>query len=73
MAPVAIHHDVMRGGPTMKDQDSTEKDVKITTGSQDVATPKAAEPSEVKRELTDEQLAAVVGGIIGNHIGTSVV
>ena len=54
----------------MKDQDSTEKDVKITTDSQAVATPKAAEPSEVKRELTDEEFAKVSGGHIqGQHIG----
>jgi hypothetical protein len=71
MAPVAIDHQALaRGVPTMKDQDSTEKDVKITTDSQAVATPKAAEPSEVKRELTDEEFAKVSGGHIqGQHIG----
>jgi bacteriocin-like protein len=53
----------------MKNQDSTEKDVKITTGSQDVARSKS--DTATAKELTDEQLAAVVGGIQGAHIGSA--
>jgi hypothetical protein len=64
MAPVAIHHEALaRGVPTMKNQDPTEKDVKIVTGSQDVATPKP--DKRTTKELTDEQIAGVVGGDSG--------
>ncbi len=54
----------------MTNQDSTEKDAKIVSDSREVATSKT--DAATAKELTDEQLAAVVGGIIGNHIGTSV-
>ncbi len=59
----------------MKNQDTNETDIKITTDTPDEAAPNAAEPSEVMRELTDEQFAAVVGGGgggVGQHIGSAV-
>jgi hypothetical protein len=57
----------------MKNQDPTEKDAKIVTGSRDVATPRTDKTTAVGKELTDEQIAGVVGGgIVGRHIGYAV-
>ncbi len=44
----------------MKDRDTNANNVK--TDSREVATPKAAETDPAKRELTDEQIAAIAGG-----------
>jgi len=47
----------------MTSQNQTGKDSKnLTTPTDDVA-PKAAKPSEIERELSDKELAAVVGGL----------
>ncbi len=46
----------------MKNQDSTRKDAKITTGPQDDATSRT--DTAGTKELSDEQLIAVVGGAI---------
>jgi Trm5-related predicted tRNA methylase len=74
MALVAIHYEALaRGVPTMKDQDSTEKDAKISTDAQVAVTPEADETAANLKELTDEQFAGVIGGIVGSHIGTSFV
>jgi hypothetical protein len=56
----------------MTKQDATEQDVKISTEPEDVATTKTDETNEVSKELTDEECAAVVGGIQGAHIGANV-
>ena len=50
----------------MTSQNQTGKDAKTLTTPKDDAAVKAAEPSEVKRELTDEQIAAVAGGCQNN-------
>ncbi len=55
----------------MKDQDSTEKDAEISTDAQVAVTPEADETAANLKELTDEQFAGVIGGIVGSHIGTN--
>ena len=47
----------------MTNQNQTGKDAKTLTIPKDDAAAKAAAPSEVKRELTDEEIAAVTGGV----------
>jgi bacteriocin-like protein len=47
----------------MTSQNQTGKDSKNLTTPKDDVAPKAAEPSEIERELTDKELAAVVGGL----------
>jgi hypothetical protein len=42
-----------------------EKDAKPLTTPQDDSAPKAAKPSDDKRELTDDEIAAVAGGAGG--------
>jgi hypothetical protein len=44
-----------------------EKDPNTLTTPQDDGAPKAATPSEEKRELTDEEIATVAGGMIPNR------
>ncbi len=44
-----------------------EKDAKPLTTPQDDSAPKAAKPAEDKRELTDDEIAAVAGGSSGKH------
>jgi hypothetical protein len=44
-------------------QNRAEKVDEAATIPRDDAAPKAAEPSEARRELTDEVLSAVVGGL----------
>lgn len=57
----------------MKAKDSTEKDVKTPSDARiDPASDAAKKPSEVGKELTDAECAAVTGGIQGAHIGTNV-
>jgi hypothetical protein len=51
------------GGPTMTSLNQTGKDVKTLTTPEDDAAVKAAEPSEEKRELTDDEIASVAGGL----------
>jgi hypothetical protein len=46
----------------MTSQNPTEKDPKSVTTPPSDAAPKDAEPSGIKRELTDEEVAAVAGG-----------
>jgi hypothetical protein len=41
------------------------KDAKRLTTPQDDSAPKAAKPSDDKRELTDDEIAAVAGGASG--------
>jgi hypothetical protein len=48
----------------MTSQNPTRKDAKPLTNPNDDVAPKAAEPSEIKRELTDEEIAAVAGGVV---------
>ena len=43
-------------------QNQSGKDAKPLINPNDEVAPKAAEPSEIKRELTDEEIAAVAGG-----------
>jgi hypothetical protein len=47
----------------MTSQNQAEKDAKTVTASPEDTAPKAALPSEVKRELTDDEIAAVAGGL----------
>jgi hypothetical protein len=47
----------------MTSQNPTEKDPKSVTTLPSDAAAKDAEPSESKRELTDEEIAAVAGGV----------
>jgi hypothetical protein len=47
----------------MTSQNRAEKPDKATIIPRDDAAPKAAEPSESRRELTDEEFSAVVGGL----------
>jgi hypothetical protein len=56
----------------MKKKDSTAKDVKIPTDAEGVATAKTDKTTAVGKELTDEECAAVIGGIQGQHIGANV-
>ncbi len=56
----------------MKAKDSTEKDIKAPTDSRAGAAPEADRMGATTKELTDEQLEVVVGGIVGQHIGTNV-
>jgi hypothetical protein len=49
----------------MKNHDSTEKDAKAPTNSQEVATPKTDKTTTTGKELTDEEFAKVVGGVQG--------
>jgi hypothetical protein len=53
----------------MTNPNQTEKDPKSVPTHQDDAAPKAAKPSETKRELTDAEIAAVSGGVkfLGNR------
>ncbi len=57
----------------MTSQNQTGKDAKtLNTPKDDAAAKgaaKAAEASEVERELTDEELAAVAGGVTSGHPG----
>jgi len=54
----------------MTSQNQSEKDPKTPDKAHDNSTSKAAEPSEVERELTDEETAAVVGGVpVGGQHG----
>jgi hypothetical protein len=46
----------------MTNQNQAEKDAKALTTPKDDAPQKAAKPSEVERELTDDEIAAVAGG-----------
>jgi hypothetical protein len=46
----------------MSNHNQTEKDEEIVTTPRADAARKADEPSEIKRELTDEEIAAVAGG-----------
>jgi hypothetical protein len=46
----------------MTSQNQAEKDDKPVSTSRDDAAPKATEPSETKRELIDEEMAAVAAG-----------
>jgi hypothetical protein len=46
----------------MKSREQTAKDGTSVRTPEDDAAPKAAEPSETERELTDDELAAVAGG-----------
>ena len=46
----------------MTSQNPAEKNAKALATPQDDAAPNAAEPSEIKRKLTDEEIAAVAGG-----------
>ena len=46
----------------MTSQNQSGKDAKPLINPNDEVAPKAAEPSEIKRELTDEEIAAVAGG-----------
>jgi bacteriocin-like protein len=48
----------------MTKHNQTEKDAQTLNTPKDEALQKAAEPSEVKRELTDDELASVAGGPI---------
>jgi hypothetical protein len=56
----------------MKKEDSTAKDAKIVTDAEGIATSKTDKTTAVGKELTDEECAAVVGGIVGQHIGANV-
>jgi hypothetical protein len=47
----------------MASENATEKDAKTLTTPQDDDAPKAAKPPEDKRELTDDEIAAVAGGV----------
>jgi hypothetical protein len=47
----------------MKSQDSNKKDVKISADPQAAAASEAAAKGATAKELTDEQIAAVVGGV----------
>jgi hypothetical protein len=46
----------------MKNQDSTEKDVKSPTDSPASAAKRARDAATAAKELTDEEFAAVIGG-----------
>jgi len=46
----------------MNSQNPAEKNDKTPRTTQSGLTPKAAEPPDVSRELTDEEIAAVAGG-----------
>jgi bacteriocin-like protein len=48
----------------MKDQDSIEKDARIATDGRDAAPVKPAGPEPAGKELTDDQLAAISGGVL---------
>jgi hypothetical protein len=48
----------------MTSQNPTGNDPKSATAPPADAAPQAGKPSEVKRELTDEEIAAVAGGAI---------
>jgi len=52
----------------MTSQNPTEKDPKSATTPPADAAPKDAEPSGIKRELTDEEIAAVAGGAITSGV-----
>ena len=54
----------------MTSQNQNEKDAKTPTAHQDDAAQKAAHPSQVMRELTDDEIAAVAGGGIVVKTGT---
>jgi hypothetical protein len=56
----------------MKNRDATEKDAKISTEPEGIATAKTDKTTAVGKELTDEECAAVVGGIQGQHIGANI-
>ena len=47
----------------MTDKNQTEEDAKNLVTPQDDSAPKAAKPSEATQELTDEEIAAVAGGL----------
>ncbi len=49
----------------MSNQNQSEKDNKPSTSDQDAAAVKT--PSETKRELTDEEIASVAGGLPGTN------
>jgi hypothetical protein len=53
---------LFQGGPMMTSQNRAEQDFKPLAASRDDAVPKDAEPSEIKRELTDEEIATVTAG-----------
>jgi hypothetical protein len=52
----------------MTSQNPTEKDPKSLTTPPSDAAAKDAEPSESKRELTDEEIAAVAGGVSNSSL-----
>jgi hypothetical protein len=52
----------------MKSQDSTKKDVKISADPQGAAASEAAAKGATEKELTDEQIAAVIGGSTGWNV-----
>ena len=51
----------------MTDKNQSGKDAKNLGPPRDDSAPKAAKPSEATRELTDEEIAAVAGGLNVKH------
>ena len=51
----------------MSDKNQTGKDAKNLGIPQDESAPKTAKPAEGTRELTDEEIAAVAGGLQQKH------
>jgi hypothetical protein len=54
----------------MTSPNPTQNDPKLETNPPADAARKADKPSKIKRELTDEETAAVAAGAVGQHYGT---